>query len=126
MSKDDLSSQELEILRILWNESALKPAEIQERLTEPIKNSALRWQLTALVEKGLVARRRRGKVFLYRSAEASENVFGAIVRRMARTFSGGSAVALVGRILETEEELSDDEVRELIAIAKKRSTRSQK
>jgi BlaI family penicillinase repressor len=118
---DDLNSRELEIMKILWDDGALKPVQIQERLERPVKNSSLRWQLAALVEKGLVVRRRRGKAFFYKAQEAKENVFASLVGRMTDVFSGGSALALVGRILETKADLSEEDVQELIALARNRS-----
>ncbi len=111
---------ELEIMKILWEEGPLKPSEIQERLSSPIKNSALRWQLGALVEKGQVRRRKRGKAYFYRAATPQRSVFKKLTRRMADVFCGGSAVALIGQMIESEEKLSEEDIRELRRIASKR------
>ena len=43
---------ELKVMRLLWEHGELKPAELQERFPEPIKNPALRSYLTTLLEKG--------------------------------------------------------------------------
>ena len=41
---------ELKVMSLLWEHGELKPAEIQERFPEPIKNPALRSYLTTLVD----------------------------------------------------------------------------
>ena len=43
---------ELEVMQILWGHGELKPVEIQERYSRPIKNAAVRFQLKVLLEKG--------------------------------------------------------------------------
>lgn len=111
---------ELEIMKILWEEGPLKPSEIQERLSSPIKNSALRWQLGALVDKGQVRRRKRGKAYFYRAATPQRSVLRKLTRRLADVFCEGSAVALIGQMIESEEKLSEEDIRELRRIASKR------
>ncbi len=54
-----LKPNELEILKVLWRDGPLKPADIQDQLFEPVKNLALRAQLTSLVKRGQLKRRRR-------------------------------------------------------------------
>ena len=113
--------RDLEILKVLWEEGPLKPAEIEERLSFPIKNSALRWQLASLMEEGHVARRKKGKAFYYRARIPRQSAFKKIMGRMAETFCGGSAVALIGRMIESQEDLSEEDVRELQRIAARKA-----
>ncbi|MCP4901376.1 MAG: BlaI/MecI/CopY family transcriptional regulator, partial [bacterium] len=87
-------ANELEILKILWNEGPLKPGDIQERLSEPVKNSALRAQLASLVERGQLKRRREGKAYFYSAAAAKESTFQSLTRRIADVFFEGSSAAL--------------------------------
>ena len=61
---------ELKVMRLLWEHGELKPAELQERFPEPIKNPALRSYLTTLLEKGHVTRRRVGKAYLLQGGHA--------------------------------------------------------
>ena len=112
---------ELEIMKVLWEEGSLKPSEIPERLSQPVKNSALRWQLAALMEKGYVTRRKKGKAYYYRAATPRRNVLKRLTRSMAEIFSAGSAVALVGEMLDSEEKLSEEDIRELRRIAERKA-----
>ena len=116
-----LNSNELEIMNVLWEEGPLKPAEIQQRLSQPIKNSALRWQLWALMEKGHVTRRKEGKAYHYRAATPRRSVLKKLTRRLAKVFCGGSAAALIGQMIESEERLSKEDIRELLRIAAKKA-----
>ena len=113
----DLDANELEIMSILWEHGPQKPAEIQEKLSHPVKNSALRWQLGELAERGQVVRSKKGKAFYYRAATPRKRAFQGLTRRLAGIFSGGSAVALIGQMIEAEE-LSDEDIRALTRIAK--------
>jgi len=113
---------ELEIMKVLWEEGALKPSEIQERLSRPVKNSALRWQLGALAEKGHVTRRKKGKAYYYRATTPRRSAFKNLTRRMAEVFCCGSAVALIGQMIESEEGLSEEDIRELRRIAGRKAS----
>ena len=107
-----LSARDLEIMKVLWEGGSLKPAEIQEQLPTPVKNSALRWQLDSLMERGHVSRRKHGKAYLYRAATPRRRALRKLVRRMADIFCEGSAVALIGQMIESES-LSAEDIREL-------------
>jgi BlaI family penicillinase repressor len=115
-----LDANELEIMKVLWDAGPLKPSEIQERLSRPVKNSALRWELASLMERGFVARRKRGKAYFYRAAAPRQRVFKRLIRRIAEVFTGGSAVALIGELLESEK-WSEEDIRELQRIAARKT-----
>jgi len=108
-----LSANDLEILRVLWDEGPLKPADIQQRLSHPVKDSALRWQLATLMKKGHVARGKKGKAYYYRAKTPRQHVFRNLLHRLADVFSGGSAVALLGQLIESQEQWSQEDLREL-------------
>ncbi len=59
--KTVLSETELEVLRILWQDAPLKPAEIQERFSAEIDNGTLRSVLVGLVEKKILGRSKVGR-----------------------------------------------------------------
>jgi BlaI family transcriptional regulator, penicillinase repressor len=107
---------ELKVMRILWEHGELKPAELQERFPEPIKNPALRSYLTTLVEKGHVTRRRAGKAFYYKAATRSRSAFRTMLGELVDAYCGGSVQALVMNIIKSER-LSEDELLELKRLA---------
>ena len=107
-----LYARDLEIMKVLWEGGSLKPAEIQEQLSSPVKNSALRWQLESLMERGHVTRRKSGKAYFYQATTPRRRALSRLVRRMADIFCEGSAVALIGQMIESED-LSAEDIREL-------------
>ena len=107
---------ELKVMRLLWEHGELKPAELQERFPEPIKNPALRSYLTTLVEKGHVTRRRVGKAFYYKAVTRSRSAFRTMLGELVDAYCGGSVQALVMNIIQSER-LSADELLELKRLA---------
>ena len=107
---------EMEVMRILWEHGELKPSEIQERFSRPIKNSALRSYLTILYDKGHLARRRGGNAFYYRPKTKRESTFRSMLRDLVNTFCNGSTEALLCHLL-AKENLSQEELLQLQRMA---------
>src|SRR3954463_6333981 len=107
---------ELKVMRLLWEHGELKPAELQERFPEPIKNPALRSYLTTLVEKGHVTRRRVGKAYYYKPVTRSRSAFRTMLGELIDTYCGGSVSALVMNLIKSER-LSEAELLELKRMA---------
>jgi len=103
---------ELNVMRILWEHGELKPAQIQEKYPEPIKNPALRSYLTILVEKGHVSRRLLGKAFYYQARTPAESAMRAMYRQFINTFFNGSAEALICHLIKAEK-LDEEDLRAL-------------
>jgi predicted transcriptional regulator len=107
---------EMEVMRILWKDGELKPAEIQKRFPRPIKNAALRSYLSILHAKRHVARRRRGNAFYYRARTKRESTFRSMLGDLVNTFCEGSTEALLCHLLAAEK-LSREELLELQRMA---------
>lgn len=107
---------ELKVMRLLWEHGELKPAELQERFPEPIKNPALRSYLTTLVEKGHVTRRLVGKAYYYKAATRSRSAFRAMLGELVEAYCGGSVSALVMNLIKSEK-LSEADLLELKRLA---------
>ena len=116
MPRELLNADELEIMTALWERGPLKPAEIQEQLSSAMKNSALRWQLGELIKRGWLSRDLQGKAFVYSASKPRRSVFGLLTRRLKELLFGGSALAMVGEMIEAGE-LTPEELRQLAEIA---------
>jgi predicted transcriptional regulator len=103
-------------MRLLWDHGELKPADLQERFPEPIKNPALRSYLTTLVEKGHVSRRRVGKAYYYKAATRSRSAFRTMLGELVEAYCGGSVSTLVMNLIKSEK-LSESELLELKRLA---------
>ena len=100
ISMNSLNHNELEALRILWEQGELKPAEIQSRFGWPIENATLRSVLVNLMEKGHINRRLQGKAFFYEARVPKATLLETTVQTLARIFAGGSRQELVMQLLE--------------------------
>ncbi len=96
---------ELEILKVLWDESPLPVREVRARLeTEadrPLAHSSVITMLNIMHRKGFLRRRKEGKAFLFSPKVKKDNVSGKMMGDLlARVFDGSSS-AMVLNLLET-------------------------
>lgn len=117
---EDLNSNELETLRVLWQDGPLKPGEIQERFGWTIENATLRSVLRVLMDKGHVTRTKQGKAFFYQAKSSQPGMMASMAKRMAEVFAGGSRANLIAQLIRTER-LSKKEIEELRRIAEDKS-----
>ena len=113
---DHLNKNELEVLRLLWEEAPRKPGEIQQGFLWPIDNGTLRSVLVAMVDAELLRRERRGRAFVYWPRIRRETQFRQMIRRVAEVFTGGSTGQLLME-LAANEKLTADELAKLKRIA---------
>ncbi len=99
---------ELKVMRLLWEHGEMKPAELQGRFPEPIKNPALRSFLTTLLEKGHLTRRRVGKAYYYKPATRPRSAFRSMLGELVDAYCGGSVETLVMNIIRAEKLSEDD------------------
>ncbi len=99
---------EMKVMRLLWEHGEMKPADLQDRFPEPIKNPALRFYLTTLLEKGHVTRRKVGKAFYYKPATRPRSAFRSVLGELVDTYCGGSIQTLVLNIIKSEKLSEDD------------------
>ncbi|MCZ6652583.1 MAG: BlaI/MecI/CopY family transcriptional regulator, partial [Planctomycetota bacterium] len=115
-----LNQNELEVMRILWQDGPLKPAEIQERFSWEIENATLRSVLRLLMDKGKVGRRKQGKAYHYRARVKRSTQLSQTARRLAFVFAGGSAGDLILELVKSEK-LTPQEIDELRRVAARKT-----
>lgn len=116
---------ELAVMRVLWKHGEMKPTEIQEKFSREIKNSALRSYLSILLEKGHVARRRRGKAYYYKPVTKRDSAFRTMCHKLVDAFCDGSTEALLCRLIK-EEDLKEEELIRLRRMVDARRERGNK
>ncbi len=109
---DHPTDLELEILKVLWEESPLPVREVRERLARPLTHSSVITMLNIMVRKGFLRRQKEGKAFLFAPKVAKENVTGGFVGELLSKVFEGSPQALVLNLLETAD-LDAEELAEL-------------
>ena len=99
---ENLSTRRSQIMQILYELGAATAEQVREAIPENVHDSTVRTLLRQLEENGLVTHEERGRVFVYSPAVKRENLQGTVLRGVLNRFFGGSAEALVQRLLSDE------------------------
>ncbi len=111
-----LTAGELEVMKVLWEHGELKPAQIQEYFSRPIKNPALRSYLSILLEKGHVSRHKVGKAYFYKAKTRQTKAWQRQLGDLVETYFNGSVASMVLNLVKTEK-LSPEDIEALKAYA---------
>jgi predicted transcriptional regulator len=107
--QDTLTAREAQLMSVLWERGPSTAEEVRSSLPDSPHDSTVRTLLRVLENKGFVTHTKRGKSYVYaavvRRAAAERNA----IKSMLQRFFGGSAAALVQRLLE-DETLSAEEI----------------
>ncbi len=107
---------ELEILKVLWDESPLPVREVRSRLEagadRPLAHSSVITMLNIMHRKGFLSRRKSGKAFFFSPKVKKENVTAKMMGDLLSRVFEGSPAAMVLNLLETND-LDADELGEL-------------
>jgi len=120
---------ELEILKILWEESPLPVREVRARLESeagrPLAHSSVITMLNIMHRKGFLKRRKDGKAFLFSPKVEKQRVTGKMMSDLLSKVFDGSASAMVLNLLDTTE-LDADELAALRKLISRKAKEQQK
>lgn len=112
-----LSRRERQIMDVLFRQSEATVAEVLAELPDPPSYSAVRALLRVLEEKGQIAHRQDGPRYVYRPTAPAGEASETALRRVLRTFFGGSATRAVAALIDLEaDNLTDDDLADLAAV----------
>ncbi len=106
---------ELEILKVLWDESPLPVRDVRQRLEQagrPLAHSSVITMLNIMHRKGYLKRRKQGKAFYFSPKVVRDEVAGGMMGDILSRIFDGSASAMVLNLIETAD-LDADELAEL-------------
>ena len=112
---------ELEILKILWEESPLPVREVRARLESQAgrksAHSTVITMLNIMFDKGFLKRKKDGKSFLFSPKVKKNRVTGGMTGDLLLRAFDGSLPAMVMNLLDTNDVDADElaEIRKLIA-----------
>jgi BlaI family penicillinase repressor len=119
---------ELEILKVLWNESPLPVREVRARLEEAgrtLAHSSVITMLNIMHRKGYLKRRKEGNAFVFAPKVAKERVTGGMIRDLLARVFEGSTSAMVLNLIETAD-LDAEELAELRTLISRKAREQQK
>ena len=93
----NLGEVEQAVMDYIWNQGPSTAEQCREALasSRPMKDSTVRTILRRLEEKGYLTHEVEGRTFIYRAADARQNVAVRAVKSIIERFCGGSAEELV-------------------------------
>lgn len=114
-----LSRRERQIMDIIYEIGEGSARDVHEKLPDAASYSAIRAQLSILVEKGRLEFRQDNSRYIYSSKQSVTKARKSAISRLVKTFFGGSPhhamTALMG---QQAARLKEDELDELEAIIK--------
>lgn len=120
---------ELEILKVLWDETPLPVREVRVRLEEQagrtLSHSSVITMLNIMVRKGYLKRRKHGKAFLFTPKVKRDSVARGIMGDLLSRVYDGSPSAMVLNLIETAD-LDADELAELRRLISRKAKEQQK
>ena len=115
---------ELEILKILWEDSPLPVRDVRARLESDagrkLAHSSVITMLNIMHRKGFLRRKKDGKAFLFSPKVAKEKVTGRMMGDMLSRLFNGSPSAMALNLIETSD-LDADELAELRKLLNRKS-----
>ena len=106
-TSETLTEREAQIMSILWELGEASADEVRERLPDDLHDSTVRTLLRVLTTKGYVRANRKSRPAVYRAVVPQSSVQEKAARGLLQRFFGGSAEALVLRLLEDEQLTSE-------------------
>ncbi len=89
-SLPDLGELELEVMQLVWEAGEITADQVRERLSRKPKESTVRTVLRRLEGKGYVTHTVDGRTYIFRAAEARQDVAARAVKRIVGWFCNGS------------------------------------
>ena len=107
-----LTEREAQIMQILWDLGKATSEQVRERLPDEPHDSSVRTLLRILDTKGFVHLNRKKRPIIYRPRVSRSRVQQKAVKNLLQRFFGGSAEALLLRLIE-DEHLTAEQVERL-------------
>lgn len=116
-SHADLSRRERQIMDALYARGEATVLQIQADLPQPPTPTAIRTMLRILTDKGLVKRRKQGREFVYAARRPRPQAGTSALKHVVETYFDGSiANALAAQLAAGQENLTDEELREMMKL----------
>ena len=126
MSKDQLASLQLAIMRVLWDRGEASVADVRGVLAGAGRDLAYTTVATMLVKlekKGQVTHRAEGKAFLYRPSVQQDSVSRSMVTDLAQRLFAGDVTRMISHLLDGCE-VSAEELARLKQLIQQREQRA--
>ena len=110
-----LSRRERQIMEIVYELGRATAAEVRERMPDPPSYSAVRAMLRILEDKGHIIHEQDGPRYVFLPIVPREEASGTALRRLVRTFFGGSPEGAMAALLDLDGDRLDEDALQRLA-----------
>jgi predicted transcriptional regulator len=108
-----LSRRERQIMDVIYRRGKVTAADVLSDLPDPPSYSAVRAMLRLLEEKGHVRHEQDGPRYVYTPIVNRDKARRSAMRHLVRTFFDGSTEDAVAALLQSDNGMTDDELKRL-------------
>lgn len=120
MRKLGFGELELSILKSMRKLGRATVRDIYEALGSEGSYTTIMTVMSRMAEKGELRREKEGKQYVYWAGSQSHSPSKNILQRIQEKIFGGKKVAMVSYLLDTDQEISDQELEEIEKLIQKR------
>ena len=119
-TRKTLTTQELELMKIVWRSDAVTVRDVYEALLEhrKIAYTTVMTMMNILEQKGYLKKSQQDRAYLYKAARPQEQVIRGMVREFVDRVFNGSAEPLLLHLVQ-DRRLSEADVREIQRLLRK-------
>ncbi|MGE5221078.1 MAG: BlaI/MecI/CopY family transcriptional regulator [Omnitrophica WOR_2 bacterium] len=120
-----LGELEADVMNVVWEKGKVTVQDVKDTL-EPRRSLAYTTIMTVmsrLAEKGMLDRQKEGRAFYYTPAASQEKVAGSLLQSIVRRLYDGATGKAIAQLLETEENVDDEELERLEELIRSRRAR---
>lgn len=110
-----LSRRERQIMEIVYELGRATAVEVRERMPDPPSYSAVRAMLRILEDKGHINHEQDGPRYVFIPTVPREEASGTALRRLVRTFFGGSPEGAMAALLDLDGDRLDEDALQRLA-----------
>jgi len=120
-----LGDLEAAIMTVIWECGEATVEEVRNSLDREKKPAytTVMTVMSRLAEKGVLEREKQGRAFLYRAAANQSEVAGSMLTSLVDRLYAGSPGRAIAHLIETEEDVGDDELARLEELIRERRKR---
>lgn len=83
--EDGLGALERDVMTIAWKSSELSVRDVCEQMSSPVAYTTIMTTMDRLFKKGLLARRKVGRAFIYRAVASRDEMEGAVATELVQS-----------------------------------------
>ncbi len=103
---------------VVWEKGQATVQDVKEALEprRPLAYTTVMTVMSRLAKKGLLKQQKAGRGYVYSPKASQEKLAGSMLRSLVQRFYDGAAAKAITHLLETEDEIGEEELARLEAL----------